>query len=375
MMLESFKEKINLIQEGLVGTVKTGLIESTQPKNPREKDAGAAVLQHYQDCWQSIHNGAEQTSRQADRCDRTISQLHAEYEKQWRHVSMLSWMVSELPELGRQVEKVMGDLANLGDLYSDVELALLTLEETLDARECQEKQLQQRFEMTMYQEKRRHELQELEVHLSNQYDRRMKELELEDDKKKTERQQVFHQKFQEDLEKFQSTGFLEVPLVRTQEMNLESVNLSEDESELEAFLDDKPTKFSSQPPPPQLHFGAHGGSSAEANAIPPTSIENVDASSSRGDNVDASSSRGDNVDASSSRGDNVVALSSRGDNVDARLNEQKEEKEDVLLKVHNPSSPKQRCDISREESMYFTPNQTMENLQTAQHQNESDKLD
>ena len=53
----------------------------------------------------------------------------------------------------------------------------------------------------------------------------MKELELEDDKKKTERQQVFHQKFQEDLEKFQSTGFLEVPLVRTQEMNLESVNL------------------------------------------------------------------------------------------------------------------------------------------------------
>ena len=34
-----------------------------------------------------------------------------------------------------------------------------------------------------------------------------------------------------------------------------------------------------------------------------------------------------------------------------------------------------RCDISREESMYFTPNQTMENLQTAQHQNESDKLD
>ena len=37
----------------------------------------------------------------------------------------------------------------------------------------------------------------------------------------------------------------------------------------------------------QLHFGAHGGSSAEANAIPPTSIENVDASSSSEDKVDA----------------------------------------------------------------------------------------
>ena len=32
--------------------------------------------------------------RQADRCDRTISQLHAEYEKQWRHVSMLRYQQS-----------------------------------------------------------------------------------------------------------------------------------------------------------------------------------------------------------------------------------------------------------------------------------------
>ena len=31
-------------------------------------------------------------------------------------------MVSELPELSKQVDKILEDLSSLGDLYSDVEL-------------------------------------------------------------------------------------------------------------------------------------------------------------------------------------------------------------------------------------------------------------
>lgn len=66
---------------------------------------------------------------------------------------MLSWMVSELPELGRQVEKVMETSQTSGSVQRR-RTALLTLEETWTP-ECQEKQLQhERFGMTMYQEKR-----------------------------------------------------------------------------------------------------------------------------------------------------------------------------------------------------------------------------
>ena len=53
---------------------------------------------------------------------------------------------------------IQGDLDSL---FGDVELALLGLEDTLDARDLQERQLEQRFQMAMYQERRNAEFEEL----------------------------------------------------------------------------------------------------------------------------------------------------------------------------------------------------------------------
>ena len=49
----------------------------------------------------------------------------------------------------------------LESLIGDVEIALLALEDTIDAREMQEKQLDQRFQLAMYQERRKSEFNEL----------------------------------------------------------------------------------------------------------------------------------------------------------------------------------------------------------------------
>ena len=46
-------------------------------------------------------------------------------------------------------------------MIGDVEIALLALEDTIDAREMQEKQLDQRFQLAMYQERRKAEFNEL----------------------------------------------------------------------------------------------------------------------------------------------------------------------------------------------------------------------
>ncbi len=45
--------------------------------------------------------------------------------------------------------------------FGDVEVALLALEDTIDARELQENQLEQRFQMAMYQERRKAEFMDL----------------------------------------------------------------------------------------------------------------------------------------------------------------------------------------------------------------------
>ena len=50
---------------------------------------------------------------------------------------------------------------NLESLFGDVEISLLALEDTIDARELQERQLDQRFQLAMYQERRKAEFNEL----------------------------------------------------------------------------------------------------------------------------------------------------------------------------------------------------------------------
>ena len=52
-------------------------------------------------------------------------------------------------------------VGNLESSFGDVEISLLALEDTIDARELQERQLDQRFQLAMYQERRKAEFNEL----------------------------------------------------------------------------------------------------------------------------------------------------------------------------------------------------------------------
>ena len=73
----------------------------------------------------------------------------------------------------------LGSLLNLfagcmESLLGDVEISLLALEDTIDAREMQEKQLEQRFQLAMYQERRKAEFNELATRLQNDFEKKKK---------------------------------------------------------------------------------------------------------------------------------------------------------------------------------------------------------
>ena len=153
-----------------------------------------------------------------------------------RYVSRMTGLVSSIPEINKQVETVMKSLGVLQDLFMEVEVALLALEDTIDARDAQENQLERRFQIALYQEKRRQELEELETRLEMDYQKKMREKEKAENNDKAARQVVFQAKFTEDMKKFTETGFLEVPLTRPSDVSLESIDLDADEHGLEAFL-------------------------------------------------------------------------------------------------------------------------------------------
>jgi len=232
-MLGTLKERIVVLGEGIKSQFGT---ETEEGQRQAVLSAGAEVLTHFQDGWRRIHEGAEQVGRQADRADREVSRVHAEYEKQWRHVAMLSNLMGQLPKINNQIEDVMKTLGELENLFMEVEVSLLALEDTMDAREAQEKQLEQRFQLAIYQERRRQELEELESRLEMQYQKRLKEKQLAEIASKKERQAVFQARFEEDLTRFASTGLLEVPLNRPSDVSLESIDLDADDLNLEVFL-------------------------------------------------------------------------------------------------------------------------------------------
>ena len=243
-----------------------------------------------QECWREIHERNVGGGREAVRCDKTVSLLQAEYERQYRQVASLSLscLTSCLPVINTQVQQVMLTLGKLENLVVEVEVALLALEDTIDAREAQEKQLEQRFQIAIYQERRKQELEELEARLETQYQRRMKERMLAEEAWKKERQAVFQAKFEEDLSTFSSTGRLQVPLIRPSDVSLESIDLDADDHHLESFLkedcpdlsplprDDVPImKDPVQSPEINIEEASGGSSRGSIYTTPDTTLETI----------------------------------------------------------------------------------------------------
>ena len=88
--------------------------------------------------------------------------------------------VSQIPQVTEEVEKALTVLGDVEALFSDVEISLLALEDTIDARELQEKQLEQRLKLDMHQERRKANFNEVSNQLEGEYQKKK----VESDKRK-----------------------------------------------------------------------------------------------------------------------------------------------------------------------------------------------
>jgi len=263
--LGSIKDRIATLGEGLKSQFTS---ESETNETVVNLEAGSKLITHYQTTWRCLHDNAEIVAKQAEITDREVSRVAAEYDKQWRHVSKLSSLVATLPDINIQIQDVMKTLGQLENLFMEVEVSLLALEDTIDARDAQEKQLEQRFQLAIYQERRRQELEELQSRLELEYQKKLKEKEVKENSLKVERQAVFQAKFEEDMSRFAETGFLEVPLNRPNDVSLESIDLDAEDQNLESFLKDDCPNLSPLPrddvPVTRVSLG-HVSSSARVN--------------------------------------------------------------------------------------------------------------
>ena len=105
-----------------------------------------------------------------------------------------------------ELEKALNVLGDLESLFSDVEISLLALEDTIDARELQEKQLEQRFQLAVHQEQRKAKFNELSNQLQGEYQKKK----IESDKRKVlasqERQKIYQDQFDRDMNAYRASG-------------------------------------------------------------------------------------------------------------------------------------------------------------------------
>ena len=92
-MLGSLKNRFLSLQEEITSSVKQlapsqNVVEASEfvSINPY---AGGTLLEAWQSKWEEIHRVHERNARKAGKCDRTITKINQNVEKQWENVMTL----------------------------------------------------------------------------------------------------------------------------------------------------------------------------------------------------------------------------------------------------------------------------------------------
>lgn len=108
--------------------------------------------------------------------DESIGKLHKEVETKWRNITQCCAVINKLPEVIQEIEAITEKigtvelifmflninefiLGTLDLLFVTVEKSLIHLQDLIETRELQERQLDHRFQLALYKEKKLSQLE------------------------------------------------------------------------------------------------------------------------------------------------------------------------------------------------------------------------
>ncbi|XP_059478146.1 dysbindin protein homolog [Neocloeon triangulifer] len=247
-MFGSIRDKLQNVQEGISASFRLLTVsevprksKSSPSRNKINLNAGAELLDKYQTDWKELHEISEENAKNAEVVDQLIEGLHKSVSKQWTDIGNLCKVLNEVPNLIIRVQDLMDDVNNLKHTFEDVEHSLLAFEDLVETQALQEEQLEHRFQLAMYKEKKLAELEDCRKKLEQDYSEKLKQHDEQQKKVLMERQAAFQKVFSEDMTEFKKSGHIPKLEVRGQfekEVSLEEVDLDADESALDEFLRD-----------------------------------------------------------------------------------------------------------------------------------------
>jgi len=214
--------------------------EGRRAKRPAAEDVGADLLTAWQNRWSSLHEEAEENFKEARRCAQAMLALKARTERDWAQVAALQTLASQAPAVAKQVDEISLSLAHLETSLGDVEVALIALEDTVDAQEAERRQRERARQQDEYRLRREAEFKRLSAQLQADHLRSRREKERQEVESLQAKQREFQKRFEADLATFSSSNdahHLKVPPRQNPDASLETVDLDEDDgADLEDFL-------------------------------------------------------------------------------------------------------------------------------------------
>ncbi|KAK7866164.1 hypothetical protein R5R35_001391 [Gryllus longicercus] len=243
-MFDSLRDRFQTVQEGITASFR-GLSVSDPTKrlhvnNAVNYNAGADLLQKYQNDWSELHKLSEENANKAQELDNVIGTLHKQYEKHWTDITQIGASLAAIPQLLNSVQQLMEEIGTLQELFEEVEKGLFYLEDLVETQELQERQLDHRFQFALYKEKKLAELETVRVQLASEHSKKVFQHEIRQQQLLRERQDTFGQAFEDDVQQYKLSG--KVPGASKKrnvekELSLEEVTLEpEDPQALDEFL-------------------------------------------------------------------------------------------------------------------------------------------
>ncbi|KAL0131111.1 hypothetical protein PUN28_002595 [Cardiocondyla obscurior] len=242
-MFGSLRSKFQTVQEGISASIR-GLSSTDQPKSKKPTivrnvnyDAGADVLHHFQLQWNELHELTEENAGKAQEADVLISCIYEKLEQEWSNITTLNNTLAYIPKINNAIQDLMDQIGNLQEMFEEVEGDLYRLEDLNEMLDLQSRQLDHRFQLALYKEKKLMELNNFKAKLANEHTERLSQHELNQQKKLKERRETFEEAFKEDLEEYKATGSIPKVSVSAEGPSLEEIVLDIDSKIFDEFLE------------------------------------------------------------------------------------------------------------------------------------------
>lgn len=218
-MLETLRERLLSVQQDFTSGLKTLSDKSREAKvksKPRtvscfpKYSAGLELLSRYEDTWAALHRRAKECAGAGEQVDSKVVMLSAHWEKKKTSLIDLQEQLQQLPGLIADLGSVTANLTHLEASFEEIENHLLNLEDLCARCELERYKHMQSQQLENYKKNKRKELETFKAELDAEHTQKVLEMEHTQQMKLKERQKFFEEAFQQDMEQYLSTGYLQI---------------------------------------------------------------------------------------------------------------------------------------------------------------------